>query len=415
MHIRHIIRSAFTGLLVNKVRSALTILGIVIGVTAIILIVSLGQGAQNLVLGQLQGMGADTIVIRPGQEPTGLSDVGSTLFSDSLTQRDVEALTRTSNVPALEAIAPAVAVSEKPAYEGETYRRAQVMGWSAEFMAEMFDIYPERGTLFDEADIKSRARVAVIGSAVAEELFDNEDPLGKSIKVRDQKLRVVGVLPSEGQNPFFNIDDVVVVPYTTAQSYLLGINHYHEIMVRVSDADLVDRSIRDVEYTLRQTHDIDNPENDDFYVVTQQGAIDQIGVILNVLTMFLASVVAISLVVGGIGVMNIMLVSVTERTREIGLRKALGATRQNILTQFLIEAVVLTGVGGIIGIALGALFGYLASIGLSSALNLDWHFQFPLQAAILGIGVSALVGVVFGIYPAQKASKKSPIEALRYE
>jgi len=223
------------------------------------------------------------------------------------------------------------------------------------------------------------------------------------------------VLPPKGQSAFFNVDEVVIVPYTTAQTYVLGIDYYNEVMVRVTDPDVVDESVYDITATLRERHNITDPTKDDFFVVTQQGVVDQISVILNILTLFLSSVVAISLVVGGIGVMNIMLVSVTERTREIGLRKALGAHNRDILLQFLIEAVLLTGAGGVIGIILGTALSYLAGIGVAQALSVSWEFAFPYMAAIEGVGVSALVGVVFGIYPARKASKKSPIEALRYE
>jgi len=414
MQFTHLIKTAFTGLIVNKTRSALTVLGIVIGVTAIILIMSIGQGAERLILGELQAFGTNTITIRPGQEPSGPTDFATALFSDSLKTKDVEALKRQINVPHLVSIAPSVIVPGSISYGGETYRPL-VFGWSAEFMAKTMDLYPERGVIFGEDSIRSRASVAIIGSKVEEELFAGEDPLGKNIKIKGRNFRVIGVLPSKGLSALFDIDNVVIVPYTTAQSYLLGINYYHEINILVDSPEVVGRSVLDIEETLRRSHNITDPEKDDFFVVTQEGAVEQIGIILSVLTMFLASVVAISLVVGGIGVMNIMLVSVTERTKEIGLRKALGATDQNILTQFLIEAIVLTGAGGAIGVALGTIFAYLTAIGLSSSLSVDWSFQFPVEAALLGIGVSAAVGLVFGLYPARKASRKSPIEALRYE
>lgn len=414
MQFAHLFKTAITGLIVNRVRSALTILGIVIGVTAIILIVSLGQGAQQLILGELQSLGADTIIIRPGQEPTGPTDVAGTIFADSLKIKDIDALKRKSNVPELVDIAPAVVVTGSVSYLGET-DRPTIIGWSAEFMSRMMDVYPEKGILFSESDIRSRASVAVIGADVAKELFKDQDPIGKTIKIRDRGFRVVGVFPKHGQSTLFNIDKLVILPYTTAQSYLLGIDYYNEVMVKVTSPDVVERSVLDIEDTIRASHHITDPKKDDFFVVTQEGAVAQIGLILNVLTFFLASVVAISLIVGGIGVMNIMLVSVTERTREIGLRKALGATDKNILVQFLIEAIVLTGVGGLIGIVLGTLFAFIAAIGLSSALNVAWDFTFPFTAAFLGIGVSGIVGLVFGLYPARKASLKSPIEALRYE
>ncbi len=407
-------KTAMRGLMVNKSRSLLTMLGIIIGITAIILIVSIGKGAEQLILSQIQGMGADVIVIRPGRQPSGLTDLTDTIFADSLKTRDVTALRKKSNVPELIEIVPAVIVPGNVSYRGKTYR-PMMFGWSAEFMGRIMNIFPERGEYFDDNDIRTRASVAVIGKKVEEELFDGESALGKNIRIKGRNFRIVAVLPPTGQTFFGDIDTLVVVPYTTAQIYLLGIDYYNEVMARVSSPSAIPRTVRDIEETLREQHNITNPDKDDFFVVTQQGIVDQVSVILSALTAFLSSVVAISLVVGGIGVMNIMLVSVTERTREIGLRKALGATAKNIRTQFLIEATVLTGVGGLIGVILGAGLSILASFGLSKVLTTDWQFTFPISATLLGLGVSAGVGLIFGLYPAHKASKKSPMEALRYE
>ena len=414
MNINHSFKTAYDGLCSNRSRSFLTMLGIIIGIAAIILIVSIGKGAEQLILTQVEGMGADMIIIRPGQQPTGPSDIADTLFSDSLTKGDIEALKKKNNVPDMVSIAPSVMVTGSVSYRGETYR-PMMFGWSAEFMSDMFNIYPERGMLFGEEEIEQLARVVVIGSKVEEELFGEDSALGKKIKIRDQNFRVIGIFPAHGQAMFFNIDEVVLIPYSTAQTYLLGINHYHEVMLRVTDPENIDRAIYDIETTLRERHNISDPDDDDFYIESQQGVVDQIGTILSVLTLFLSSVVAISLVVGGIGVMNIMLVSVTERTKEIGLRKAVGATNDDILFQFLIESTMLTFAGGILGIALGATLALLASAALSYVLNDPWRFSFPVSAALLGVAVSAAVGIVFGLYPARKASKKSPIEALRYE
>ncbi|GMQ94904.1 MAG: ABC transporter permease [Patescibacteria group bacterium] len=405
---------AFDGLKTNKSRSALTILGIVIGITAIMLIVSIGHGAEKLILEQLGGMGADLIVVRPGKEPKGPSDIADTLFADSLKNSDVVALGKKSNVPDIVEIVPAVIVSGNVSRGGETFRPA-MFGWSAEFMSEVFDIYPEEGVPFSESDIRGKASVAVIGSKVKKELFGSSSALGENIRIKNRNFRVVGVFPQRGQVSFLNVDEIVVIPYTTAQSYLLGIDYYHEVMVRVGSPDVVARAVRDIELTLRETHNITDPNKDDFFVVTQKGLVEQVGAILSVLTLFLSSVVAISLVVGGIGVMNIMLVSVTERTKEIGLRKALGATERDILTQFLIESMLLTGIGGAVGILLGTLFSFATSFVLTNIFGLSWVFTFPLFAALLGIGVSVAVGLLFGIYPARQASLKSPMEALRYE
>lgn len=415
MNTKYSIQTAFSGLSANKSRSALTILGIVIGIAAIIMMVSIGRGAENLILGEISGLGAETIVVRPGREPTGPTDLSDTLFADSITDRDIEALKRSGNVPDLADIMPVLSVPGTVSYRGETYRRPQILGGDAEFWADAFDVHPDVGTLFDENDIRQKANVVVVGDEVVKELFGNENPIGKNITIRDRKFRVVGVFPDKGQVAFLNIDRTVLVPYTTAQTYLLGIDHYHEIILKVTSPDVVERSVLDVERTLRDSHNITDPDKDDFYVETQQGLVDQISTIIGTLTIFLASVVAIALVVAGVGVMNIMLVSVTERTREIGLRKALGATNEDILKQFLFEAVILTGTGGVIGIAIGAFFAYLISFIISTYAGLAWPFSFSYLAAFLGIFVSSMVGLVFGLYPARKASQKSPIEALRYE
>ncbi|NTV44491.1 MAG: FtsX-like permease family protein [Candidatus Yonathbacteria bacterium] len=408
------VKTSWNALRVNKARSLLTILGIVIGVAAIILIMSIGQGAQDLILGEIGGLGADTIVVRPGKAPTGPSDSIDTLFSDSLKERDLDALRKKTNVPTLSTATPAVLVAGSVSYKGETYR-PQILGWSADAMGDMFKVYVNRGTSFGDKEDRQKESIAIIGDKVRTELFGNEDAIGKNIKIKNKSFRVVGTFPPTGQLVFFNVDETVLIPPSTAQVYLLGISHYNEILIRAESADVVEQTVKDIEKTLRENHNITDPEKDDFYVRTQSEMISMVGTILSVLTAFLASMVAISLVVGGIGVMNIMLVSVSERTREIGLRKAVGATNKDIRRQFLLEAIVLTGIGGLIGTIIGFALSAVAAVILSQVLNVEWGIAFPVSAAFLGIGVSAAVGLVFGSYPARKAAQKSPIEALRYE
>lgn len=398
----------------NKSRAFLTILGIVIGIASIMLIVTVGRGAEDLILNEISGLGAETIVIRPGREPTGPTDFAETLFSDSLKERDIAALSKKSNVPGAVEIAPAVFVPGSASYQGETFKPV-IFGWTAEFMAEAFNLYPEKGLIFGEDEIRRNAPVVIIGQKVKNELFGQSDAIGENIKIRNKNFRVIGVLPKRGQLAFFNVDEMVLMPYTSAQSYLLGIDHFHEIIIKAASADVVDQTVHDIERTLRETHGITDPEKDDFFVVTQAGLVDQIRTILQILTIFLSAVVAIALVVGGIGVMNIMLVSVTERTKEIGLRKAVGARNRDVLAQFLIEAVILSFLGGVLGIALGGVLSLLLSIGLTEFYDLNWPFDFPLLAAGIATGVSTLIGLAFGIYPARQAAYKDPIEALRYE
>jgi len=412
MKFEYVLKTALVGLERNKSRSALTILGIVIGITSIILIMSLGQGAQNLILQQIQSIGPKVIAIIPGREPTGPTDVLST-FTDSLKERDITALENKANVPHATEVMPIVFGSDSVAYANDTYRTT-ILGGTG-LATSLYDIYPSEGRFINEEDVKSYADTIVIGSKVKNELFGESDAIGEKVKIKSKNFRIVGVLPKTGQLSFINFDDAVFIPYTTAQQYVFGIKYFNRIVVEVDDEKNITAATEDIKATLRNSHNITNPEKDDFFIETQAEAMESISSVTNILTLFLAAVAAISLVVGGVGIMNIMLVAVTERTREIGLRKSLGATNKNILLQFLVEAMILTIVGGIIGVLLGVLFELLISLILSSVLNLSWGFVLPFQAIILGLGVSALIGLVFGLYPARAAAKKSPIEALRYE
>lgn len=415
MILKYQIKTALTGLNTNKSRSILTVLGIVIGITAIILVISIGRGAQDLILNQIQGLGSKTIVVIPGREPKGPTDpsIVETILSDSLKKRDLELLKKKSNVPTLAEVMPVVFGTASTAYEGETYRTT-VFG-ASELIAKIFDLFPEKGAFFTEDDIKSRASVVVIGSKVAKELFGDSEALGERIKIKERNFRIVGVLPVKGQVSFFNFDETVIVPYTTAQQYIFGIKHFNRFIIQAETEEAIPQTVRDIEITLRNAHNISDPSKDDFFVETQIDLAARLGVITDVLTLFLASIAAISLLVGGIGIMNIMLVSVTERTREIGLRKAVGATRKDILTQFLLEAVILTALGGVVGIILGAVLSFVISLILSQVVALGWEFTFPVLAALMGLGMAAFIGLIFGLYPAYQAARKSPIEALRYE
>ena len=412
MRLNFILKTSITALWANKTRSALTILGIVIGVAAIILVTGLGQGAQNLILDQIRGLGGQTIIIEPGRQPQGPSDF-SEAFTDSLREKEYQAITKKSNIPGIKQATPLVVLSATAIYNNET-KRSQIVG-ASETLFNIFDIELADGNVITNEDIKQMAFTTVIGDKVREKLFGQSDALGQKIKIKNRTFKVVGIVNPMGNVASLDIDNLIVVPYTTAQHYLSGTNYYNMIMVQAESEDIVPQVSEDIKRTLREMHNITDSAKDDFHLVTQADAIQMVSMITNILNVLLGSIAAISLVVGGVGIMNIMLVSVTERTREIGLRKALGASNANILTQFLLEAILLTSIGGLFGVAFGAGGSFLTSIILSKTVAAGWSFTFPVQSAILGLTVSALIGLIFGLYPARQAAQKSPIETLRYE
>lgn len=391
----------------------MTILGIVIGITAIMLVVSLGAGAQDLILGEVQGLGTNTIAVIPGQVSTSPSQSAGALYSDSLKPQDVTALENKSNVPYLASIMPVVIGASTASYDSNTYQ-VTIFG-ATDLIASIFDLNPSEGEFFDQSDVDSQSSVVVIGADTASYLFGNQDPLNQNITIQGRNFRVVAVLPKSGGGSIFDFDSMVIMPYTTAMTYVTGQKYYSRLIIQATSDATVPETAQDIRLTLEESHGITDPTKDDFTVQTQQSLANTLGTITSALTWFLVAVASIALFVGGVGIMNIMLVSVTERTREIGLRKALGARDRDILSQFLLEAVLLTVIGGIIGIVLGSSLAFLIALILSHALGLNWVFVFPWSGAIMGISVSAVIGLVFGGYPARQASKKSPIEALRYE
>jgi putative ABC transport system permease protein len=405
------IKTALRALKAHKVRSALTILGIVIGITSIIIVMSLGKGAQALILDQVSGLGAETVIVRPG---TGLSDFTGTLFSQSLTVDDVEELKKKGNIPNLVSIEPFVTLGEPLEFASKKYRPT-IFGGSAEFISEIFGIGVSDGEFYGQGDINTNARVVMLGFEIKNEIFENQSAVGQNVIIKGNRFRVVGVFEEKPPVAGFNFNKMAMIPHTTALVYLTGGNYYNELIIKADHPDNVDKMAFDIERTLRESHKLAPGEKNDFTVQTQEEAIAQIETIVTIFTAFLSMVVAVSLVVGGIGIMNIMLVSVTERTKEIGLRKAIGARRGDILKQFLLEAIILTSLGGVVGIILGSLISFGASLVFQQIVDENWKFIFPVGASILAVIVSAGVGLIFGIYPASQASKKSPIEALRYE
>jgi putative ABC transport system permease protein len=409
------IRLVVRGLLSRKGRSFLTILGIVIGVAGVIIIIALGAGAQSLVLGQVTKLGTNLISIQPGKSnekgpPSQLFGIVVT----SLLNEDADALKDTGRVPHVSAICSAVQGADAATWENMS---TDVTYVGTEYSyPDVVNITLKSGRFFDQKEDQGNANVVVLGSSVADNLFGESgvNPVGEIIKVKSVPFRIVGVISERGSSFFQNQDDQIFIPLDIAQKQLLGIHYVQSINIKVDDADNVNQTIADVKSVLMERHRIKSDVDADFTVRNIADAVEILSTITNALRLFLLSMASIALVVGGIGILNIMLVTVAERTREIGLRKAVGATNSAVKNQFLLEAAILTSLGGFIGIILGILVSYLVST-LMKYLGYDWAFIISPTSVIMAVGVSILTGVVFGLYPAFKASKLNPIEALRYE
>lgn len=398
------------GLLSRKGRSFLTILGIVIGVAGVITIISLGAGAQSLVLSQLTSLGTNLVGVLPGKSnengpPAAVFGVQIT----TLTLDDARAIAREPNVAA---VAPFVRGSATVTFEDEvvdtffTATEASLPNVQNTPIAE--------GRFFDEREGNSGSNVIVLGYDVQQQLFPNENPIGKVVKIKNVPFEVIGFTKKQGTVSFQNQDDQVYIPLAIGQKQLLGINYLQFIRARIDSPEQVKPAIASITGLLKDRHRIQNEDDVDFSVRDLADAIKLIGGITDGLKLFLAVMAGISLLVGGIGIMNIMLVTVAERTREIGLRKAVGATNVSIRNQFLLESGTVTLLGGLIGIVVGAGLSYAIALGARYA-GYTWDYVVSLQSILLAVGVSVATGIIFGYYPAKKAAKLNPIEALRYE
>lgn len=417
MLFRDAFKTATRSLMHGKMRSILTMLGIVIGIASVIILMSIGQSAQDLILNQVESIGSNLIIVIPGAPANGKFSspaAAQGIVITSLQQRDVDSLSRE---PSIDYAVPEVRGQGDVVYGNNDVTEGYT-GSTADFFTVSNLAKVSAGQTFTKSDVDSANHVVVIGPDLAKTLFGpNINPIDKIIRLKNVSFRVVGVLAKGGTGAFgVDIGNLVVMPITVAQTQLLGINYFNVIVVQANaqyDSTFVKSR---VQFILEQNHGITDPNKDDFTIDTQEDILSLLGNITSILTLFLAAIASISLLVGGIGIMNIMLVSVTERTREIGLRKAVGATNKDILEQFLIESVLLTLFGGIIGIAIGA--GVIGLVYFAISIfdpSLGWVFAFPISSVILGLLVSGIAGIAFGIYPAQKAGKKNPIDALRYE
>jgi putative ABC transport system permease protein len=390
----------------NKMRSFLTALGIIIGVGAVVTMVALGQGASRMVKDQIASMGSNMIMVMPGSSGAGGVRFGAGSIT-TLTPDDAEAIAK--ECPAVAAVAPTVR-GVAPLISGNSNWTSSFYGTSPDYTT-VRDWPIDSGEMFTDADVRGAAKVCVVGQTVVTNLFDGQDPVGRTIRVKNLPFRVTGVLSAKGQNSFGqDQDDVVLMPYTTAQKKILGITHLnYGAFVSAASEDQVAEAQEQILSLIRQRHRIQPGQDVDVFTRSQTELAATQEQTSSVMTGLLASVASVSLVVGGIGIMNIMLVSVTERTREIGLRRALGAKRRDVLRQFLVEAVMLSVVGGLLGVALGSATSYLL------ATWKRWPLELSPSAMLVAFGFSALIGVFFGYYPARKAAHLSPIEALRYE
>ena len=402
-------RVAFSAIRANKMRSVLTTLGIIIGVAAVIAVVSVVQGLQAMMNREFEGVGATYMVVVPDAQQGGPHGV-MVARQVKLTWEDGQAIRE--QVPGIRMITPAVTGSEVVKYRDRSHRPGFIMGVNADY-PEVNNHTVDRGRFISRIDLQHRRKVAVVGQRVVEELKLGEDPLGKEIYIGSTPAMVVGVMEERGQALGTDRDDLVFVPFDAAVS-LFGRNAGDRIQLQLQAAnpEAVDEIKDGIQRVLRKRHHIARGTSDDFQVVMQDEILSAVNRVLGGVTAVVGGVVSIALLVGGIGIMNIMLVSVTERTREIGVRKAVGARRQDILVQFLIEAVTLSLVGGGLGLAIGYGLGAL----VSAVIPGDFPPAYvPLWAVGLAFGFSAVVGIFFGIYPAGKASRLDPIDALRYE
>jgi putative ABC transport system permease protein len=408
-------KTATRSLTHGKMRSILTMLGIVIGIASVIILMSIGSSAQDLILNQVESIGSNLIIVIPGGSANGRFSAPAAsrgIVITSLQQRDADMLARE---PGIDSVVPDVRGQADAVY-GENDATVTFQGDTANVF-NVRNLTVEQGYPFTQADVDSFNHVAVIGPVLATTLFGPAaNPINKVIRIKNLSFRVVGVLKKSGTGAFgIDQDNLIIMPITVAQKQLLGISYFNDLIVEANPAYNIAFVTSRIGFLLRQDHGITNVNKDDFTIETQQDILSLLDNITSILTLFLAAIASISLIVGGIGIMNIMLVSVTERTKEIGLRKAVGATNRDILEQFLIESVILTVVGGIIGITIGALFVFLIYIVLTKFLAVAWSFSFPLSAVILSLFVSTLAGLAFGIYPARQAGRKNPIDTLRYE
>ncbi len=400
----------------HKTRTALALLGVMIGVFSVVVVMALGNGVKNFVLGQVESFGTDLIQVEVKVPNTGTFSNDNASSRAQGTQITTLLLEDKDEIKKLPNILSAYGgtIGQERATSGSIGKRILLFGASSEVAEVDQKATLAEGRFYTTEEDASQARVVVLGHGVKETFFGTGTAVGESITMKGEKYRVVGVLESRGSAGFFDLDSLAYVPAETLQKKILGVEYVQMISVRMKDISREEETVADIVGLLRKRHDITNPDKDDFSVTSTKQAQETLGDVLGSLTILLLALTSIALVVGGVGIMNVMYVSVTERTSEIGLRKALGATSQDILSQFLFEALIITLLGGFIGIILGT----GASLGLSAifqALGFDFRLEFTWSALLLGSLFSLIVGIIFGLAPAYRAAQLSPMEALRKE
>jgi len=404
------VKNSLENLALQKSRSLLTMLGIIIGVAAVISIMAVGASAQDLLLAQVRAMGSNLVGVLPGAS----DEMGppASVFGIEITTLKYEDALAIQELPRVVAVSPYVKGRATMSYFNQS-KDFDYLGVGADYL-NVEDADLELGRFFRQEEVDSLARVAILGSKVKEELFGQSDSLNKRIKVGQVSFKVIGAMEQRGVVTFQNQDEQIFIPVKTAQKLLLGVDHLGFIRAKIDEDKNLDLAITQIKNTLRFRHHIKDPSKDDFSVRSTAQALDLLGVVTQALSTFLAAVAAISLLVGGIGIMNIMFVVVNERTREVGLRKSLGAKRKDILVQFLIESATMTLIGGIIGIILGIIIALVVTIGVNY-FGYDWRFIVTPFSIFVSTFMAIGVGLVFGLWPANRASKLNPIQALRYE
>src|SRR3989338_3035228 len=393
-------------LTLNKMRTGLAILGIVIGIGSVITLISLGQGSQQSIENQIQSLGSNLLTVSPSRQNNG-GVMGQSGGVTSLVLADAKAIEKNFSNTLVNKVSPEYS-NRSQVVAGRNNSNVSVIGVYPTY-AEIRKVIIDKGVFISDRDVSSMTKVAVLGPTTATDLFGEISPIGKAIKIGNQTLKVIGVTVSKGGSGFNNPDEMIYVPLTTAQKQIFGRDNLTSIAVEAKTKEVMVQAQDEIGYLLLNQHKLNNPTNADFTIMSQSDLLNTVSQVTGTLTALLGGIAAISLLVGGIGIMNIMLVTVTERTREIGLKKALGAKKKTIITQFLIESILLTFIGGIFGM----IFGLTASFLISKIMNLSYVIS--VSSIALAIGVSSLIGIVFGLYPARKAANLQPIEALRYE